>query len=181
MIAIISECANNSLQAFFAATRVSSRFSLSLDDISLRPMLSLLYEMADWARHHAHRRRVDPDFAAGRRGEDLAHRFLRREGFTIVARNYRPHTGAGEIDLIGWEQDQLVFVEVKTRATSEFGMPEAAVDTEKQVYLARAARDYSRRANVDWGAVRFDIVSILLTKPPAIRLIRDAFRPKRTL
>jgi putative endonuclease len=144
-------------------------------------MLSLLYEMADRARHHARRRRVDPDFAAGRRGEDLAHRFLRCEGFTIVARNYRPHTGAGEIDLVGWEKDQLVFVEVKTRATSEFGMPEAAVDTEKQVYLARVARDYSRRANVDWGAVRFDIVSILLTKPPSVRLIRDAFRPKRTL
>ena len=144
-------------------------------------MLSLLYEMADRVRHRARRRRTDRDFAAGRRGEDLAHRFLRREGFTIVARNYRPRTGAGEIDLIAWEKDQLVFVEVKTRATSEFGMPEEAVDTEKQVYLARAARDYSRRASVDWGAVRFDIVSILLTEPPAIRLIRDAFRPKRTL
>lgn len=144
-------------------------------------MLSLLYELADRARHHARRRRIDPDFAAGRRGEDLAHRFLCRQGFTIVARNYRPRAGAGEIDLVGWEKDQLVFVEVKTRATSEFGMPETAVDTEKQVYLARAARDYLRRAHVDWGTARFDIVSIVLTKPPEIRLIRDAFRPKRTL
>ena len=144
-------------------------------------MLSLLYKMADRARHHARRRRIDPDFAVGRRGEDLAHRFLRRQGLTIVARNYRPRAGAGEIDLVAWEKDQLVFVEVKTRASSEFGMPETAVGNEKQVYLVRAARDYLRRANVEWGAARFDIVSILLTDPPAIRLIRDAFRPKRTL
>jgi len=144
-------------------------------------MLSLVYMLADRARDQARRRRIDPDFAAGRRGEDLAHRFLRRHGFTIVARNYRRRAGAGEIDLVAWENDQLVFVEVKTRATSEFGMPEEAVDSEKQVYLVRAARDYLRRANIDWDAVRFDIVSVLLTKPPAIRLIRDAFRPKRTL
>jgi len=144
-------------------------------------MLSLIYKMADRARDHGRRRRTDPKFAAGRRGEDLAHRFLRRLGFTIAARNYRPRAGAGEIDLVAWENDQLVFVEVKTRATGDFGMPEEAVDGEKQAYLVRAARDYLRRANVDWGTVRFDIVSVLLTNPPAIRLIRDAFRPKRTL
>ena len=144
-------------------------------------MLSLLCRLADRARHRARRRRTDPDFAAGRRGEDLAHRFLRREGLTIVARNYRPRSGAGEIDLIAWEKDQLAFIEVKTRATADYGAPETAVDAEKQIYLERAARDYARRAGVDWGAVRFDIVSILLTEPPAIRFFRDAFRPKRTL
>ena len=144
-------------------------------------MLSFLCRLSDRARHHARRRRTDPDFAAGRRGEDLAHRFLRRQGFTIVARNYRPRSGSGEIDLIAWEKDQLAFIEVKTRATSEFGTPESAVDPEKQLYLARAARDYARRAAVDWGAVRFDIVSILLTRPPRISLLRDAFRPRRTL
>ncbi len=144
-------------------------------------MLSLLYRLADRARHHARRRRADPDFATGRRGEDLAHRFLRRQGFTIVARNYRPRAGAGEIDLIAWEKDQLAFIEVKTRATDEFGTPDRAVDAEKQAYIERAARDYARRAGVDWGAVRFDIVSILLTRPPAIGLLRDAFGAKRTL
>ncbi|HLN00592.1 MAG TPA: YraN family protein [Bryobacteraceae bacterium] len=144
-------------------------------------MLALFYRIADRARHHARRRRTDPDFAAGRRGEDLAHRFLRREGFTIVARNYRPRAGAGEIDLIAWEKDQLAIIEVKTRATGEFGAPESAVNPEKQLYLVRAARDYARHATVDWGTVRFDIVSILLTKPPRISLLRDAFRPRRTL
>ena len=102
-------------------------------------------------------------------------------GLTIVARNYRPRAGAGEIDIIAWEKDQLAFIEVKTRASDEFGAPESAVDPEKQVYLERAARDYASRATVDWGAVRFDIVSIILTQPPEIRFFRDAFRPKRTL
>lgn len=146
-----------------------------------KAMLSLLYRLADRARHGARRGKWTADLAAGRRGEDLAHRFLRRKGLTIVARNYRPRAGAGEIDLIAWEKGQLAFIEVKTRATGEFGMPETAVDPEKQVYVERAARDYARRSGVDWGAVRFDIVSILLTSPPEIRFFRDAFRPRRTL
>jgi putative endonuclease len=144
-------------------------------------MLSLLYRLADRVRHHARRRHSDPDFASGRRGEYLTHRFLWRQGFTIVARNYRPRAGGGEIDLIAWEKDQLVFIEVKTRATDEFGTPDRAVDGEKQQYIERAARDYMRRAGVDWGAARFDIVSVLLTEPPAIGLFRDAFGPRRTL
>ena len=144
-------------------------------------MVSLFYRLADRLRHRARRRGADPDYATGRRGEDLAHRFLRREGFTIVARNYRPRAGSGEIDLIAWEKDQLAFIEVKTRATDEFGTPDRAVDGEKQGYIERAARDYVRRAGVDWGAVRFDIVSVLLGERPAIGLLRDAFGPKRTL
>jgi putative endonuclease len=144
-------------------------------------MLSLLYRLADHARHRARRRHIDPDLASGSRGEDLAHRFLRRQGFTVVARNFRPRSGSGEIDLVAWEKEQLVFVEVKTRATDEFGTPDRAVDAEKQGHIEHAARDYARRAEVDWGLVRFDIVSILLTRPPHIELLRDAFGPKRTL
>ena len=135
-------------------------------------MIGLLYRAADALR----RRRFADDH--GRVGEDLAHRFLRKRGCTIVARRYRPNSGGGEIDLVVWERGTLVFVEVKTRATAEFGLPERAVDREKQIYLARAGRDYARRAGIEWGKVRFDIVSILLTRPPDIRWIRDAFRPQ---
>ncbi|MBZ5594984.1 MAG: YraN family protein [Acidobacteriia bacterium] len=126
-------------------------------------------------------RRAHPDFARGRRGEDLAHRFLRRQGYTIVARNFRPRSGAEEIDLIAWERDSLAFVEVKSRASDEFGTPDRAVDPEKQGHLERAAREYARRADVDWDRVRFDIVSILFTEPPRIDLLRDAFGPRRKL
>jgi putative endonuclease len=141
-------------------------------------VMSLLYLLADRIRDRVRRRCSVPDLAAGRYGEDLAHRFLRRRGFTVVGRNYRARSGSGEIDLIAWEKDQLVFVEVKARASDEFGTPDRAVGSEKQTHLERAARDYARRAGADWECVRFDIVNVLLTEPPQVELLRDAFRPK---
>jgi len=145
-------------------------------------VLSLLYRLADRLRHRVRRHAINPDLAAGRHGEHLAHRFLRRRGFTVVARNFRPRTaGAGEVDLIAWEGERLVFVEVKSRATDDYGTPDRAVNPEKQRCIERAAREYARRANVDWGLVRFDIVSVLLTHQPKIDLLRDAFGPQRTL
>src|SRR5258706_16380933 len=118
-------------------------------------MLSLLYRLADRLRHRARRRRTNPDLAAGRRGEDLAHRFLRRQGFTVVARNFRPRSaGAGEVDLIAWERERLVFVEVKSRATDDYGMPERAGDPEKQRDIGGAPGEDSRRANGGWGLGR---------------------------
>jgi len=78
---------------------------------------------------------------------------------------------------VAWHGETLVFVEVKTRATAEFGTPDRAVDSEKEQYLRRAGRDYARRAAVDWGRVRFDIVSIVLTDPPLIEWFPDAFAP----
>ena len=72
-------------------------------------------EVADALRHYGRSRSWASDQAIGRRGEDLAQRFLQRTGMTIVARDYRLESGAGEIDLIGWDGETLVFVEVKTR------------------------------------------------------------------
>ena len=134
-------------------------------------MISLLYRAADVLR----RRILRGDH--GRIGEDLAHRYLRKQGCTVVARRYRPPAGGGEIDLVAWQDETLIFVEVKTRATGAFGAPDRAVDAEKQEYLAHAGRDYARRAGVGWKRVRFDIVGIILTRPPQIEWLRDAFRP----
>ena len=133
-------------------------------------MLSLLYRAADAIR----RRSLGGDH--GRIGEDLAHRYLRRRGCTVVARNYRTRSGRGEIDLVVRDGPLLVFVEVKTRATAAFGEPEAAVDAEKEERLRFAARDYARRAGVEWHDTRFDIVSVELVRPPRIEWIRNAFR-----
>jgi putative endonuclease len=132
-------------------------------------VLSLIYRAADALR------RRSPGADHGRLGEDLAHRYLRRRGCTIVARNYRPRSGAGEIDLVAWQGETLVFVEVKTRATAEFGQPDRAVDAEKRQHLTRAARDYARRAGVGWDRTRFDIVAVVLS-PRNIAWTRDAFR-----
>ena len=133
-------------------------------------MIGLLYRAADALRrrslHHNH----------GRMGEDYAHRYLRGHGCTIVARNYRTRSGSGEIDIIAWHGATLAFVEVKTRATAEFGEPESAVDAEKQARLLNGAREYTRRAEVDWEKTRFDIVSVVLERPLRITWMRDAFR-----
>jgi putative endonuclease len=123
------------------------------------------------------RRRVwDRDLAAGRRGEDLAHRFLRRQGFIIVARNYRLSSGEAEADLIAREGEDLVIVEVKTRGSGEYGAPERAVNPEKQRHLIRVAREYARKTETPWEQVRFDVVSIVMDEPPTITLLRGAFR-----
>jgi len=132
-------------------------------------VLNLIYRAADALR----RRSLTGNH--GRLGEDLAHRYLRGRGCTVVARNYRPPAGRGEIDIVVRHGEKLVFVEVKTRDTAEFGEPERAVDAEKQLHLTRAARDYARRAGVEWQQVRFDVVGVILS-PRRIEWLRDAFQ-----
>src|SRR5262249_11569368 len=144
-------------------------------------MMDWLYKLADAARDCGRRRFWQAEQASGRRAEDLAHRFLRRRGMGIVARNYRPPSGAGGIGLIGWDGDLLAVVEVKSRANEDFGARERAVDEEKQRFLERSARDYPRRAGVDWSRVRFDIVSVVFVEPVLIHFFADAFGPRRTL
>lgn len=134
----------------------------------------VILEFSDWLRDVARRRKWTPTQALGRRGEDLAHRYLRRKGFVIVARNYRLSSGDGEVDLIAWDGDTLVFVEVKSRETADFGPPERAIGEEKRRHLLRVAREYARKTGTPWEGIRFDVVSVVLTKPPAIELYRDA-------
>jgi putative endonuclease len=132
-------------------------------------VIGLLYRVSDALR----RRALGNNH--GRMGEDLAHRYLRGHGCTVVARNYRTRSGSGEVDLVAWHGESLVFVEVKTRSTADFGEPERAVDHEKRAHLHRAAQDYTRRADVDWSQVRFDIVSIVLEPAVRIEWIQEAF------
>jgi putative endonuclease len=141
-------------------------------------MLGPLYRLADLARDRGRRRTWEPDLAAGRRGEDIAHRFLQRAGMTVVARNHRTPSGSAEVDLIAWDGDKLVFIEVKTRSSAEFGPPERAVDSEKKHRLVLAAADYARRSEVPLSHVRFDVVSVVLTQPPAVTHYRDVFTPQ---
>jgi putative endonuclease len=131
-------------------------------------MLGPLYRVCDTLR----RRSLPAN--SGQFGEDLAHRYLRGRGCTVVARNYRPPSGNGEVDLVVWHSGKLVFVEVKTRETAEFGEPDRAVDAEKQQHLTRAARDYARRVGVEWPQVRFDIVAVVLA-PRRIDWLLDTF------
>ena len=81
--------------------------------------------------------------SAGRRGERLALRYLRRRGYRLLQRNYRH--GRHEIDLVMQDGDCLVFVEVKARSNIAFGTPAMAVGREKQRFLRLAAAAYMQR------------------------------------
>lgn len=107
----------------------------------------------------------------GQLGERLAANFLEKKGFEIVERNYR--CGRAEIDLIARRENWLLFVEVKTRASTRYGHPEEFVDTGKMSRLYFAAEQYIYRIN--WqGHVRFDIVSVKLGRETEIAHFEDA-------
>jgi putative endonuclease len=142
-------------------------------------MMGWLYRLADHIRDRGRRRIWTKDRVTGRRGEDLAHRFLRRRGMVIVARNYLPPFGGADLDLVAWKEDTLTFIEVKSRSSGDFEPPERAVDAEKQRLLERSARDYARRAGVEWSRARFDIVSVIFDAQPRIEWFQDAFGPRR--
>ncbi len=141
----------------------------------------LLWKLSDAARQFRQRQTLSPTAALGRRGEDLAHRYLRSAGLTILARNYRPGGGDAEVDIIARDKDVVVFVEVKSRSSAEFGTPDRAIDTEKQKHIVRAARAYATRAGLEWSEVRFDTVSIVFTSPPSIVHQQDAFFEGRAI
>jgi putative endonuclease len=143
--------------------------------------MKLLLKLSDQLRHRARLRRWNTAHAWGRRGEDIAHRFLRDRGFKIVARNYKTANGSAEVDLVAWDGPVIVFVEVKTRASEEFGAPSDAVDAEKRRHIIRAASDYLRRAELPWNAARFDIVSIVIAENTEVTHIRDAFAPSTSI
>ena len=138
----------------------------------------MILQFSDWLRHLKRSKSWSPTMAAGRRGEDLAHRFLRARGFVIVARNYRLSSGDAEADLIAWDGDTLVIVEVKSRQTEDFGPPERAIDEEKRSHLIRIARQYARKTRTPWERVRFDVVTVILSDPPAIAHLPDALSTK---
>ncbi len=144
-------------------------------------VVNSLYRLADVARNLYRARHSTPEQAHGRRGEDLAHRFLRRQGLTIVARNFYQRAGRGELDIVAWDRQTLVFVEVKSRASAEFGSPGRAVGTDKERDLRRAAGEYLRRSGAAREQARFDLVNIVLSEPPEIEWIKDAFPVSRTL
>ena len=122
--------------------------------------------------------RLPAHLITGRRGEDDAYFYLRRQGYIMVARNWRSSRHRGELDLVGWDGDVLCFIEVKTRTTRDVKPAEAAVDEEKRRDLGAVARDYRRRVPGD-PDVRFDVLSVYYdteVTSPDITLFKNAFR-----
>ena len=120
----------------------------------------------------------------GKRGEELALEFLKKQGYRIVSMNSiirlgRSPTGhslTGEIDIIAYDGCLLCFIEVKTRRSDDFAPPEQAVDRRKQRRLARAARRYRQLLGLMGEPYRFDVVAVVLRNTGAeIRLERGYF------
>jgi putative endonuclease len=115
--------------------------------------------------------------ATGRRGEEEAYFYLRKLGYVIVARNYRTPRSRSELDMVGWDNDTLCFIEVKTRSFHDELLPaESAVDFDKRRDLSYVAREFLRKTKED-AAFRFDIVTVYLEPglKPKITLLKDAF------
>ena len=110
----------------------------------------------------------------GKKGEEMALRFLKKNGYRIFVRNYV--CKMGEIDIIAKEKDTLVFIEVKTRTSTAFGPPQLAVNSAKQMQLSKVALYFLKEKGLEDVKARFDVVAILLGPGGAeIELIRDAF------
>ena len=109
----------------------------------------------------------------GKMGEQIAARYLTDQGYIILEHNYR--RGHLEIDLIALDKDELVIVEVKSRAYDTILQPEEAVDHKKRIALIRLANEYvkthDRKENV-----RFDIISIISNnKGTEIKHLKNAY------
>ncbi len=132
----------------------------------------------DWLADHVLSPEDIPEhLRTGWRGEEDAYFYLRKLGYIIVAQNFRSPRRRGEIDLIGWDDDVLCFIEVKTRTSHDVKPAEAAVDRDKQRDLGAVARDYLRHAppSCQW---RFDVVSVYYERQasqPQIELFKNAF------
>ncbi|MGJ1445061.1 YraN family protein [Sphingobacterium spiritivorum] len=108
----------------------------------------------------------------GKKGEQMALSHLTALRYQILALNWR--TGKLEVDILAYDGDILVFVEVKTRSSIAHGEPADFVDIQKQRKLIRAARACVEERGHQ-GDIRFDIVSVYLGEPAYIHLIKDAF------
>ncbi|MFC1610595.1 YraN family protein [Myxococcota bacterium] len=111
--------------------------------------------------------------ARGSRAETLASEYLEQQGYQIVTRNFR--TANGEIDLIAYDGPVLCFVEVRSRKSTAFGDPLETIGRQKINRVVRAARAYLDHLDGPWPQMRFDAVGIVMSDPPQIELVRDAF------
>ncbi len=112
--------------------------------------------------------------ALGKGGEDAAASFLKENGYKILARNYK--TRLGEIDIIAKDKDTFCFIEVKTRQSEKFGLPQEAVSVFKQRQISKAAICYLKENKLMEKKSRFDVVSIMdLEGVSRLDLIRNAF------
>ena len=110
-------------------------------------------------------------------GEALAAEFLQSQGMTILASQYKQ--SFGEIDLIAQDGDEVVFVEVKSRATRTYGYPEDSVTAQKIGHIVRVAQRYLLERKID-GPWRIDVLSVEYDQaPPKMTHLKNIDIPER--
>ncbi|MCP2605140.1 YraN family protein [Candidatus Aminicenantes bacterium AH-873-B07] len=110
----------------------------------------------------------------GKKGEKLAENYLKKKGYKILERGFKAF--GGEIDLIAYCKDILIFIEVKTRKGLEFGYPQESVTLRKQKQLKKIAQGYIIKKGLDNINCRFDVIAILFSSgKPSILHIKNAF------
>ena len=112
----------------------------------------------------------------GHWGEEVAAGYLRRQGYTILHRNYR--VGHRDLDIVALRDDVLAFVEVKTRRENSLVDAELAVDGRKIQSVSIAANSYIKRFNIS-ALIRFDVITVVGSPSGTYRInhIEDAFLP----
>ena len=111
----------------------------------------------------------------GERGEEVACLYLKRKGIKVIERNWKCRSG--EADIIARDGEDLVFVEVKSRASDANGLPEDAVTLKKRQRYERIALEYLFTHNLPSARVRFDVIALVLNNEGKafLRHHRDAF------
>jgi putative endonuclease len=119
-----------------------------------------------------------PKKSLGQRGEDAAARYLRRRGYHILARGL--DSRLGELDIVAVDGRTIVFIEVKTRRSTDAGRPAEAIDARKERRMTQAALGYLKSQGLLQYAARFDVVAITWpenARRPTIEHYQSAFSP----
>jgi putative endonuclease len=146
--------------------------------LQLRVLQRSLRRTAQFSRIASREPKLPPHLIVGTRGEDEALFYLRREGYIVIARQWKSVMFPGDLDLIAWQDDCLCVIEVKTRTKrSDIFTAESAVNEDKRTTLRRLARAYVRRMPMPPPHRRFDIVSVYLelNRPPRFEHFAGAF------
>ena len=119
-----------------------------------------------------------PDHALGQRGEKLAAKFLRQNGYKVLYRDVKPRRG-GQIDLVCRDDDTLVFVEVKSRRSESLQRPIDSLRSDQKRRISRGALTWLRMLDNPDIPFRFDVVEVIATDDgakPRLELIQNAFQ-----
>ena len=110
----------------------------------------------------------------GKFGEEAACALLKKNGYKILVRNYK--NKLGEIDIIAYDKDTICFIEVKSRHSDKFGLPQEAIFAPKQRKISKVALSFLKENNLFDKKARFDVVSVIYSgEMPRLDLIKNAF------